>query len=160
LVYQDKKVPTIVERLASNEESIATLYRGYAEVFPVLLDFWASLAVEEVNHASWLRDLGAKTLTSKTFVDESRFNTYALQAFTNYLEKETTRLSERKTPIAEALSITCFIEQSLVENKYFDVLRKDSAEIKRVFNKLRDETIAHGKKAKAELEKFRKTQQY
>jgi|WetSurMetagenome_2_1015567.scaffolds.fasta_scaffold102969_2 rubrerythrin len=160
MVYQDKKVPPIVERLASNEESIAKLYQGYAEAFPVLLDFWTSLAVEEMNHASWLKDLGAKTLTSKTFVDESRFNTYALQTLTNYLDKETTRLNEQKTPLTEALSIACFIEQSLIETNYFEVFRADSAEIKRVFNKLRDETLAHGKKAKAELEKHRKTQPY
>jgi rubrerythrin len=160
LVYQDKKAPTVVERLASNEESIAKLYRGYAEAFPVLLDFWTSLAVEEMNHASWLRDLGAKTLTSKIFADESRFNTYALQTFTNYLDRETTRLNERKTPLTEALSITLFIEQSVIESNYFEVFRTDSAEIKRVFNKLRDETTAHGKRTKAELEKYRKTQQY
>ncbi len=160
MVYQDKKFPTIVERLASNEESIARLYRGYAEAFPVLLDFWTSLAVAEVNHASWLRDLGAKTLTSKIFVDESRFNTYALQTFTNYLDREITRLTGGKTPLTEALSITFFVEQSLIESKYFEVFRADSAEVKRVFNRLRDETTAHGKQAKAELEKYRKTQSY
>jgi hypothetical protein len=156
LFNQDKKLPTVVERLALNEESAARLYQGYADAFPTVGEFWASLAVEETSHASRLRSLGATTVTSSIFFDERRFNTGEIQAFSNYLDKENTRLSDGKTSLTEALSITLFIEQSLIESKYFEVFKADSTETKRVLKKLLDDTLAHGNKARAELEKIRK----
>jgi len=77
---QDEKASNIVEKLAANEEAIARLYKGYADAFPTLREFWISLATEEKKHASWIRNLGAKTGISPIFIDENRFNTVAIQS--------------------------------------------------------------------------------
>jgi homoserine trans-succinylase len=158
LFNQGKKLPTVVERLALNEESAARLYQGYADAFPTQGEFWSSLAVEETSHASRLRSLGATTVTSSIFIDERRFNTAEIQALANYLDKEYARLNEGKTSLTEALSITLFIEKSLIESKYFEVFKADSTETKRVLIKLHDDTLVHGNKARVELEKIRKNQ--
>ena len=44
-----------------------------------------------------------------------------------------------------ALSIANAIEQSLLESKFFEVFETDSAELKRLLLKLRDETREHAR---------------
>ncbi|MFC1871777.1 hypothetical protein ACFLYF_05215 [Chloroflexota bacterium] len=145
---QDDKECNVVEKLASNEESIAKLYKGYADAYPVLSQFWISLATEEMQHASWIRSLGEKTGTSPIYIDEQRFNTVAINSFMNYLDKELAKVYEGKIPLIEALSITFYVEKSLIESRFFEVFQTDSAELKHVLMKIRDETIVHCKKPK------------
>ncbi len=76
MINRDEKTSSIIEKLASNEESVAELYRGYAGAFPVLGDLWNSLATEEMKHASWIRNLGReveKGTLFKTFYFEFSF---------------------------------------------------------------------------------------
>ena len=152
---RNKKASGILDKLASNEESVAKLYRGYADTFPVLREFWSSLAGEEVDHASCIRSLGGQIGILPVFMDESRFNAVAIQTFSDYLDKELSRLKEQEIPLIEALSITLYIEQSLIESKFFEVFKTDSAELQRILTKLRDETLAHRNRAKETLEKYK-----
>ncbi|MDD4858892.1 MAG: hypothetical protein PHR56_01605 [Dehalococcoidales bacterium] len=156
---QQKSTPDILEKLASNEESVATLYKTYGEAFPVLGEFWNSLAGEERNHASWIRGLGAQTENRRIFVSEKRFNAVAVQTVLDYLAKELARLNIEKIPIVEALSITVSIEQSLIESKFFEVFETDSVELKRTLTKIRDDTLVHRNKAKDALETYKKNRQ-
>jgi len=158
LLNQKEKESDIIEKLASNEELVAKLYKAYADAFPNLRGFWDSLATEEIKHALWIRSLGAKTGTSQIFVDEGRFNIIAIQTFMKYMDKELARLNEQKIPLIEALSIAFYIEQSLIENKYFEVFKTDSAELQHTLKRLHDDTLAHRNKTKEELEKYKKSQ--
>jgi hypothetical protein len=155
LPNQNDKASGIVDKLASNEESIAKLYEGYAGAFPILREYWSSLAGDEVDHASSIRRMGGQTRPLSVLVDESRFNVAAIHSFGNYLDKELSRLNDQQIPLVEALSITLYIEQSLIESKFFDVFRTDSAELQRTLTKLREETLAHRNRAKETLEKYK-----
>jgi hypothetical protein len=42
-----------------------------------------------------------------------------------------------------ALSISLYIEESMIEHKYFEVLDSDPQELKATFNKLKNETDKH-----------------
>jgi hypothetical protein len=74
------------------------------------------------------------------------------------LDRELSRLSEQKISLIEALSITFYIEQSLIESKFLEVFKTDSAELRDVLTKLHDETLAHRNRAKETLEKYRRIQ--
>jgi hypothetical protein len=150
------KSPEIIEMLAANEEGVAILYRGYANAFPALREFWLPLADEELQHACWIRNLDAATGSNSMSVNETRFNVNAIRSFNDYLENELARLNERNIPLIEALSTTSYIEQSLIEAKFFEVFETDSTEIKDVLTKIRNDTTAHRNRAKTELEKFKK----
>jgi hypothetical protein len=156
MINHDKKASNLIDILATNEEYIGKLYKEYAEVFPIFRDFWVGLAVEEANHAFWLHNLNANTTSSPIFIAEGRFNAFAVQTFMDYLVAELARIQKNAVPLIEALSITSDIEQSLIESKYFEVFKTDSAELQHILTKLRDETIAHRNKAKDELEKYKK----
>jgi rubrerythrin len=143
----------IIEKLASNEESVAKLYRGYANAYPTLREFWISLASDEIKHASWIRNLSGKTGTSSIFIDKGRFNPIAIQTFTDYLEKQLKGIEHQKIPVIEALSIAFYIEESLIESKYFEIFNTDSAELKNTLTRIHGDTMDHRKRVKEELEK-------
>lgn len=155
---RNKKASIILDKLVSNEESIAKLYRKYADAFPILREFWSSLASEEIDHASCIRSLGGQIETLPVSMDEGRFNAIAIQTFIDYLDRELSRLKEQEIPLIEALSITLYIEQSLIESKFFEVFKTDSAELQCTLTKLRDETLAHRNRAKETLEKYKHLQ--
>jgi rubrerythrin len=154
----NKKACTIIDKLAINEESIAKLYRGYADAFPILREFWSSLASDESGHASCIRSLGRQIGTPSLFMDENRFTATAIQTFAGYLDRELSRLKEGEIPLTEALSITLYIEQSLIESRFFELFRADSAELQHTLAKLRDETLAHRNRAKETLEKHKQAE--
>jgi rubrerythrin len=159
LPNQNAKASTILDRLVSNEESIAKLYGKYGAAFPLLREFWSSLASEEIDHASSIRSLGRQIGTLQVFMDQSRFNAIAIQTFADYVDRELSRLNEQAIPLIEALSITFYIEQSLIESKFFDVFKTDSPELQVTLAKLHDETLAHRNRAKETLEKYKRIQQ-
>jgi hypothetical protein len=149
-------MPDIIKKLAANEEMLDRLYRGYAMAFPVESEFWNSLAGEEVKHSAYLNNLAAKVGLSHLSVAERRFNVGAVQTFTDYLDNEFSRLELRRVSLVEALSITYYIEQSLIESKYFEVFKTDSAEVNQLLRVIREETQAHRNKSKIQLEKYQK----
>jgi len=157
LLEQDKNTTDIINKMAANEEILNRLYSGYAAAFPEETEFWNSLAAEENIHSSYLKSLAAKAGSVPLFIDERRFKIEAVQTFTRYLSSELNRLEQRIVNFVEALSITCDIEQSLIESKYFEVFKASSAEQEQVLAILREETEAHRNKAKTKLEKYRKT---
>ena len=159
MLNHDKKASNLIDKLAANEEYVGRLYKEYAEIFPILREFWIGLALEEANHASWLKKLNASISSGSIFIAEGRFNIFAIQTFMDYLVAELARVQKNGVSLIEALSITSDIEQSLIESKYFEVFKTDSAEIQHILKKIRDETLAHRNKAKDELEKYKKTTQ-
>ncbi|MBN1368791.1 MAG: hypothetical protein JW954_00965 [Dehalococcoidaceae bacterium] len=118
-------------------------------------EFWSSLAAEEIKHAAWIRKLGRMKGTHSLFINEQRFNNTAVQSYTNYLEKELARINNQAIPLMEAIAITFYIEDSLIENRFFEIFEADSAEIKNTLIGLRSDTEAHRKKAKEELERHK-----
>lgn len=156
MINEENRAAIITEKLGSNEELIAKLYCEYATAFPELKAFWDSLAADEVIHASWLRSLGSMTHTKEIFIDEKRFNTAAIQSYMDYLDKEIARIKNQGIPLIEALSITFYIEESLIEKRFFEVFLTDSVKVKNTLDKLNNETKAHRNKTKEILEKYKK----
>ena len=66
--------PSILHRLAENEEAIGILYQEYAKRFPDYESFWVGLASEEKEHASWIRRLYSTAAESALFFNPKRFN--------------------------------------------------------------------------------------
>jgi hypothetical protein len=157
-VNQENKALNIIEKLALNEEFISKLYKCYADKFLVLNEFWDSLATEELTHASWIRNLGLMTKNKVIIIDDLRFNKTAIQSYMNYIDREIVRINEQDIPLTEALSITFYIEDSLIESRFFEVFETDSVALKNTLAKLSEATKAHRKKAKQTLEKYKKKQ--
>ena len=135
--------PDILHRLAENEEAIGVLYHEYAERFPEYDSFWYGLAGEEKEHANWIRRLCSTAVERGLFINQARFNKEALQTYINYLQHELAKAKQGETTLLNGLSVTLYIEESLIERKYFDVFETDSAELKHVLRKLAASTRTH-----------------
>ncbi|MDD5509647.1 MAG: hypothetical protein PHI12_02365 [Dehalococcoidales bacterium] len=145
----------IVELLMDNEIGIGKLYRAYAKHFPDHRTFWTALAGEEVEHASWLGKLSLKIEEGSVLIDERRFNTSAIKTFSDYLERELDKVNKSGISLIGALSTALYIEQSIIEQKYFEVFEGDTVEFKKVLLDLADATKTHLGKVKEALSKVR-----
>ena len=75
----------LIEVMASNEEMIGQHYQVYAEKFKDYQDFWKRLAVEEGEHALWIRELNEEAQKGLMSIDEKRFNKESILEFQKHL---------------------------------------------------------------------------
>ena len=133
----------VIEMLARNEEAISRLYTAYADKFPDYKDFWSDLANEEIGHSNWLRGLSPQIREDSIYFNEGRFKPGAIQTFLNYLERELAKAREQKMLLVNALSTALYIEEALIERKYFEVIEGDSAGMKHILLDLAAATENH-----------------
>jgi hypothetical protein len=146
----------IIELLAGSEETIGKLYTTYANRFHETEPFWKSLAEDERNHAIWIRSLKAKSGNNKLIFNPDRFRSAAIKTFINHTEKEIIEAGKPGYQLINALSMAYFIEDSLIEKKYFEVFEADSVELKGLLNKLESATKKHALQVKEARDKYNK----
>lgn len=147
--------PNILPRLADNEEAISVLYREYASRFPEYDSLWHGLADDEEEHATWIRRLCSTGPQGRLFVDRTRFNEQAIQTYLDYLRRELAKVKQGDTTLLNALAVTLYIEESLLERKYFDVFESDAPELKQVLLNLAAATRTHVEKARKALDSYK-----
>jgi len=140
---KQKTEGVILTMMVENEELVSELYRRYSEKFAVHEDFWFGLAVEEINHSIWIRDLNKKVLDGDVRFDESRFNMYALKNFRDYMNEMIGIANTQEVTLESALGTALNIESALIERKFFEVFESDSKELKEVLNLLAISTKRH-----------------
>lgn len=147
----------IIESLSSNEEAIGQLYEAYAVKFPDYADFWTALANDEKAHANWIRSLATNIEQGSLFFDDRRFNKAAIRTFSDYVGQELAKVQQQMLLI-NALSITLYIEQALIERKYFEVFESDSPHLKSVLHDLAAATERHVEKVRQLWSRHRRDQ--
>ena len=146
---------SIIETLAESEETIGRLYQAYASRFPEYNELWMGLADQEKNHAAWIRNLGEKVHAGQVFLQADRFKVPAIRTFINHTEKEIETTKNPALKSINALSVAFYIEDSLIERKYFEVFESDSTELKKLLQDLAEATKTHATKIKTEWDKER-----
>lgn len=138
----------VIEAMARNEEAVGRLYQTYADRFPAQKDFWSGLAAEEVAHAAWIRGLQARMKEGALSISKDRFKLQPVRAFSSYLEREMASAREPGLSPINALSVALYIEESIIEQRYFEAAAADSPEMKRVLADLAGATRAHLEKVR------------
>ena len=147
----------VLDKLAELEESVGRLYEAYVALFPDYRQFWAGLVDEEKQHAVWVRELRVLVEKGTAKFTEDRFNIFAIQAYINYLKEELEKATERT--LVNALSIALYIEESLMERKYFEVINGDSEELKQTLHNLANATQTHIERVHETINAYKKTVQ-
>ena len=78
-----------------------------------------------------------------------------MRGFSAYLERELTSAREPGMSPINALSVAVYIEESMIEQRYFEVFAPDAAELKRVLSDLATATRSHLDKVRDEWGKQR-----
>jgi hypothetical protein len=138
---------SLIEALVHNEELIGKLYQIYAEQFPARRQFWLNLADEENMHAAWLRGSGQ----SQEVRVSNRFSISAVSTYRAYLQNEIELAGSNAINDKRALTTSLYIEESLIEKKFFDIFTSESRAFRETLNALISETQSHISKIKAQL---------
>lgn len=145
----------VLRRLAENEEAIGILYREYASRYPEYDSFWLGLSADEKEHAGWIQILIATIDQGELFINQSRFNEQAILSYLGYLQREQAKLRQGDTTLLNALAVTLYIEESLIERKYFEVFQSDAPKLKQVLENLAAATRTHIEKARQALDSYK-----
>jgi rubrerythrin len=148
-------VSEVIEAMAKNEEAVSRLYQAYADKFPAQKAFWSGLAADEISHAAWLRGLLAKMREGSLSINRDRFKIQPVRGFTAYLERETATAREPGMSPINALSVALYIEESFIEQRFFEVFVPDAPELKRILADLANSSKAHLEKVRDEWGKQR-----
>ena len=144
-----------MELLAQNEESLSRLYQVYASRFPEHKELWAGLAGEEQNHAGWIHRFDEKVRAGQG-INKNRFKAAAVRTFMNHTEEEIVKAKKPDYQSINALSVAYYIEESLIERKYFEVFEGDSTELKKLLQDLAEATKTHAMKIKTAWDEEKK----
>ena len=136
----------ISKMLVDNEEAVANLYRAYASRFRNYADFWNLMAKEEMTHATIARRCRDELAEGLLQLDEKGFNKEALNAYSDYLKRELRAAGERRLSLIHALSTTFYIEQSLIEARFFEVFKGGSEKLKKSMSQHRISEKEHSER--------------
>ena len=112
-----------------------------------------TLSGEEAEHAKCLGLLKQKVEEGVVHIKANRFNETAIQTSVDYVRRLLDEVDEPETDLIKALSLAEYIEESLLENKYFEIFEDDGVEIHRTLDLLSDATKGHLAKVRKELAK-------
>jgi len=133
MVHSNKEKVSIAELLASHEEAIGNLYKEFAEKFGGMKDFWTKLSAEETQHAYWLRRLNARIEKEGCgYINTEQFRSEAVEESLRKINKKLEELRQSDIFLKDVLEFAMQLEESILENKYFDLFVGDIAEIKQV----------------------------
>ena len=147
--------PGIIESLAEIEKSVGGLYEAYGNLFPAQQPFWQGLANEEIEHAAWLGKLAELVTQGRATLNEKRFNRIAAQSFLNYLKEETAKVSRREVTLLNAAVVALYLEESVIEHNFYEVVAGDDPELRNTFDHLAGATRVHTQRVRDFLVKVR-----
>lgn len=151
MALKDFQIHTI-ELLAKQEELLGQLYREYSKKFLVYKKFWLNVSFEEINHAAWIRRFLKKAQEGMVFFNEQRFKIEAINTFSRYVMEQIDALKSNEVSDLNALAIAYDLENTLLENKFFEIFEEDSVEFKHLLLNLSYATKQHREKIKKALE--------
>lgn len=143
--------------LRAHELALGRLYRTYADTFPQQRGFWTRLSQEEHEHADWIDALRLKIEEESSGLVVDRFPAAAIEHSIAYVNRLIDRAHRGDPTAVNALANALDLENSLIENRYFEVFASDSAEIKRTLSDLAQSTQAHHEQVRRALETARQT---
>ena len=142
----------IIYLLAEHKKSVSHLYNNYAIKFPDH-PYWKDLAQAKQKNYQTIQTIYFDTNDKQANFDESVFRSIAIKTSLDWIERLIAEV-ERHT-LLNALSYALDLEQAKIEQRYFDIFKAESPEIKLLLPGLIQESQQHLKLLRLELEKVK-----
>ncbi|TAN40414.1 MAG: hypothetical protein EPN25_07685 [Nitrospirae bacterium] len=117
-MLKDHQIKTLM-LMHELEVSLGKVYEVFSEKFPEHNDLWETLIKEEQEHADAARQLYQLTYEGQSVFDEGGIKAEAIQSIIDYLKGVNDAALRGNYSPMKALSITCEIENTLVEKDFF-----------------------------------------
>jgi len=139
-----KSIVTMVQLMAETEITIAEFYDTCARVWKEDADFWKAIAHEERKHADNLYRMKNIILQKPERFEKGRiFNPAAIKTTISYIQNNRQKIEQGAIEKNKALFIARDIEQSLMEQKYPDILKTDDIEYRSLIEEIHSQTVSH-----------------
>lgn len=130
-----------------NEERLKVLYLAYADAFPEYANFWKTMANEEQGHANIIRSWQKLVDRDEILFDNSRFAKGSISAYGEMIQNYLDELSSDIGPV-RAINVTVGLEESLIENKFFEGWKSDQPEFNGSLEVLQSASTNHLERSK------------
>ncbi|AQX73559.1 hypothetical protein [Dehalococcoides mccartyi] len=141
----------IIQLMAKNETMIGQLYRLYANRFPEEKTFFLGIASEEDNHHAWIENISKQATELQSALKLDTFTPSAVKAYQNYLMQEMQPERIHQLNLHQALSISLYIEKSLLEKHFLEIFKNGDPKLEYVTNSLVTATLEHAQRVQAKL---------
>ena len=141
---------TILDLFEQNELNISRLYRLYSQKISTKQAFWEQLSREEIQHALEIKE---SYNGQKDVFEENNFSRGSIKYVADFVKKSIQQAKKEKSIHFEALKIALRVEQSFLEKKCFEIFIPNHKTVKKVLQKLNQETQEHIERLQKELEK-------
>lgn len=132
---------TIIDLLLENEKKVSQLYVLYSQQFPEQRDFWTQIAMEEMDHVEAL-EKARRELSDDSMIQEGPYARDIITYLTQFIDAE---LQTLKTSPIDAIHTALRLEQSMVEKKCFEIFIPENREVRRIMEKINQDTENHVK---------------
>jgi len=137
----------LVTLFMRQEILIGKLYKLFSYRYPEYKVFWTEMAMEERQHASWIRRLSELDTTDKFKFSQGELRSNDLASSIESIEVLIGGVkNNREFTITQAVSMALLLEKALWEKKVFQCFEGDSDEVRRIMNTLHLEQEFHIKK--------------
>jgi rubrerythrin len=101
------------------------------------------MANEETTHAAIIRKCIEELEEGLVRLNKKRFNEQALITYSEYLGRELDAANEPRLSLIHALSTALYIEQSLIEAKFFEAFEGGSDDLRKLLSQHRENEREH-----------------
>ncbi|MDZ4165036.1 MAG: hypothetical protein U1C55_07900 [Smithellaceae bacterium] len=141
-----ERIKGVIEPLADLELLIAELYEVCASLIPEKRDFFLALKSEEIAHAEHIKDMICMVYARPHLfevglaITPASVNTVIGGAKTNLA-----KIKNREIPRDKVIIILKDMEKSLIEARFFDILKTSDSEYNELARKVKTDTVNHRK---------------
>ena len=135
-MYKRKKTGSL-QSLIEIERAVSKLYRLYSKKFSPYKQFWLDLAEEEIEHANMLIMLKGQIQYSTVSIQKYRFYKPEVEKIFDAIKNAEIFAQQNNITMNLALGTAFDLENSLLENKYYEFYKSDCKAIKDVLKSMK-----------------------
>ena len=142
--------------MVESEKMVAEFYLLCSEMFTERHAFWASLAREEMAHARVVGKLiELVSIQPNEFTAGKSTPINAIKSFIKKTQSNIETLKQSGIPEDKALLMAYHIENTIIEQKYADVVSTENEDYRALLDQVITDTLRHKEKVVATIKKLR-----
>ena len=148
------RILSILGTLRQLEAAMARYYLSCSEAWAEQSAFWMALAVEEEGHEKIIEDLcRIIDLHPEQFDEGLTIEHSAVESYITTVQERTSDILKGKHTFREALSFAMKMEESILEGRFFEIVRSENDGFSRLVDVLANDLAKHRQQIIEELDK-------
>jgi hypothetical protein len=135
-----------IQLVADFESAVMELYWLYSEKFPEHEAFWISMADDERKNTEWVKSIIEQINSGAIEYNRDRFNIEAIRTALNFVKSQIQAVQSQPVTLSAALGNAAGIEDSMAKRKFYEIIKDDNPEGRKLFQQFMNENQKHREK--------------